>query len=233
MNHESSLIIDIRERHVIEYCQEQKIDFQSSSLEVGDIIITHGEHSLVFERKTIADVAASIKDGRFSEQKNRLKTIYPFHRITYLIEGSTDSLRTSETLYNISTQALVSSFISSRYRDGFQVIHTKDIADTVWHVQEIRKRMGEKTTLDTETKEFISTIKVKSKKMDNITPEVCYIMQLSQLPGFSVTIAQEIATVYPSMSLLLKAITEKGEKAFKEIKGLGKKRIQLIVTYIK
>ena len=230
-----SITIDYREQDIITYITEKypTISIQTANLQVGDILITSELDTLVFERKTIADLAASIKDGRYHEQKQRLKSIYPHHRITYMIEGSLSELGKHETIYGMSSKALVSAIISAQYRDGFHIIQTDNVACTVWYVLEIASRIGEKTTFDTELKDdYLSSLKVKTKKMDNITPQVCYLMQLSQIPGISMKIAKDIASVYPTMSSLLFALREKGVKACSEISGLGPKRIQTILEYI-
>ena len=234
MNLPAALItIDIREHELIALCQEKQVTFTTASLEVGDIKIESADQTLVFERKTMSDLVASIKDGRFKEQKQRLKSVYPFHRITYVIEGDTRVLSRSNSIHHIPTKAVISSLISSRYRDGFHVVHTADVTETLWYLQEVAGRMGEKTALQTEVKEdYVASLKVKSKKMDNITPEVCYLLQLSQFPGLSMTTAQEIAKIYPSMSRLLKAIHDNGEKSLLEIKGMGPKRAAMVVTYL-
>jgi len=189
-----TLTLDIRERDIIAHCTSKNIPFQTASLEVGDMLLKSPTETLVFERKTLADLEASIKDGRYREQKQRLKSTFPFHRITYVIEG---------TLNSRASKSSISALISSRYRDGFQVLHTSGVADTVWHLSE------------------------------NLTPEMTYLMQLAQIPGLSMTIAQDIAKVYPCFSELLKAIGENGAKAFDHIAGMGKMRSKKMLEYIK
>ena len=224
------LTIDSREHDIIDYCNKKGIVFQSSSLEVGDIVLTKkvGDRTeaLVFERKTIADLDSSIKDGRYHEQKQRLKSAYPFHRITYIIEGNAKSIEKSK----IMTSAL----ISSRYRDGFHVIHTTNVENTIWYFTQIQERMSTpgKTTFDASNGEYALSLKAKTKKSANLTKELVYTMQLSQIPGISVKIAQDIANIYQTMSILLKAIEEKGVKAFDGITGMGKLRSKKIIEYI-
>lgn len=91
--------IDYRERDLIELCQNlivspkvsSKLTILTENLHVGDIVITdtdkQGEELLIIERKSLNDLAASIKDGRYSEQSFRLNQ-YPTHNhhIVYLIE---------------------------------------------------------------------------------------------------------------------------------------------------
>lgn len=231
-----TIIIDYREHELLKYCEEHHIAVQHENLLVGDIVIKTEDTTLVFERKTLADLAASIKDGRYHEQKQRLLSTFPFHRITYLIEGSISSMMNKETVFGMSSKALLTAVISAQYRDGFHVIETKNVAETMWYLVEIASRESEKIVFATDSGEkrddYVDTLRVKTKKIDNITPEVCYLMQLSQLPGISVNTAKEISKTYPTMSALLLAMMEQGIKAFKDIPGLGPKRAKTIIEYI-
>lgn len=252
------LIIDHREHDIISYCKEKSIPFSTCSLDVGDLLLTNETEvkasqveasqveasqvetsqvvetqplKLVFERKTVADLAASIKDGRYREQKQRLKSTFPFHRITYIIEGS---ITDEKSIHGINSKAIVSSLLSSRYRDGFQVIHTADVKETMWYICEIAERFStpDKLVFDTENGSYAASVKVKSKKSDNLTKEVAYRMQLSQIPGLSMKIADDIANMYPSFRKLLEAIDEKGVKAFEKVAGMGKARSKKIIEFI-
>lgn len=241
-----TLTIDTREHDLILYCKEKSISFETSSLDVGDIMLTKKLkdtfETLVFERKTITDLVASIKDGRYREQKQRLKSTFPFHRITYIIEGSMKDIinekeksEKSETIHGISSKAIVSCLLSSRYRDGFQVIHTENISQTMWYIEELCERFhtDDKLIFDPEHGSYTASVKVKSKKSENVTPEVAYQMQLSQIPGLSMRIASDISSIYPSFRELLKAIDDKGLKAFDNIPGIGKNRSKKIIEFIR
>lgn len=156
------LTMDVREQGLIAYCNEKSIPIKTVSLDVGDILLTKSTENLVFERKTVADLAASITDGRYREQKQRLKSTYPFHRITYIIEGKLTS-----------DKSLMSAIISSSYRDGFHLIRTANIAETVWYITEIQERMKNgKTDFNPENGDYVSSIKAKTKKSENLTPDV-------------------------------------------------------------
>ena len=247
-----TLTIDTRENDIISYCKEKSISFITASLEVGDLMLTKNiekveekevekdtntVETLIFERKTITDLVASIKDGRYREQKQRLKSTFPFHRITYIIEGSMKEIinEKEKTIHGISSKAIVSSLLSSRYRDGFHIIHTENITETMWYIQELLERFStpDKLTFDLEHGSYTSSVKVKSKKSENITPKVAYQMQLSQIPGLSMKIATDISITYPSFRELIQAIDNKGLKAFDKIPGMGKTRSKKIIEFIR
>ena len=67
------------------------ITLQSENLPLGDIIICedNGSEKIILERKTLQDLAASIRDGRYKEQSFRLNECNLHnHNIMYLIEGN-------------------------------------------------------------------------------------------------------------------------------------------------
>ena len=70
--------------------EKVKCSIEIQQLHLGDIIICDEEDNelLMIERKTPADLAASIKDGRYNEQSFRLSN-YKLHNhhIIYLMEG--------------------------------------------------------------------------------------------------------------------------------------------------
>jgi len=229
---------DVREHEAIEYATEQKCELETKALEMGDIQIRSETETLVFERKTVADLAASIKDGRFREQKQRLLSHFPPHRITYIIEGAYKSVFRTTPFHGIDAAAYTSAVLSLQYRDGCHVMLTPSVKETVTYIYAIASRMAshpEKIAYapPNPTEEtYASSLSVKSKKGDNLTPALCYVLQLSQIPGLSVKLATDIASVYPSMSVLLSAMQEKKEKAFTDIAKIGPKKAKTILEYL-
>ena len=66
--------VDSREKDLYEIIKTQtEFPVSSMSLEIGDIMIVNSEKPLlVLERKSLADLAASNRDGRYREQRARL-----------------------------------------------------------------------------------------------------------------------------------------------------------------
>lgn len=237
----TTLTIDVREHDLITLCEEHKIDIIKASLEVGDALLHNPttNDTLVFERKSVGDLAASIKDGRFREQKQRLQATYPVDRITYIIEGfSFKKLSHAKAVHGIQSSALISAFLSLAYRDGFHVIQTGNTHDTMYALKEIMTRMDthpdkiQRLIAGTDDATYLASLKVKTKKSDNLTPDLCFLLQLGQIPGISTTLAQDIAKVYPKMSLLLDEIKSNGVKAFKDVPGIGPKKAETLVDYL-
>ena len=133
------LQIDIREQDLIKQCSHlietnssyNNIKLETLALPLGDIIIKtmDGDEKLIIERKTVRDLASSIKDGRYKEQSYRLSNIHhPNHNIIYLIEGNILSINFFKD--RIKQTALYSSIFSLNYYKGFSVIRTLNIEET-------------------------------------------------------------------------------------------------------
>ena len=76
---------------------KNNINIEVLPLPIGDIILEYlGKEIIIIERKSAADLEASIKDGRYEEQSYRLSNSEVHnHNIIYLIEGSLILIRMS------------------------------------------------------------------------------------------------------------------------------------------
>ena len=130
--------IDIRENDLFHKCKSiietvpkfQDIQIVSELLPLGDIIINDGSNDcIILERKTLSDLAASIKDGRYEEQSYRLNGLnHHNHNIVYLIEG--DMTRFNTFRERIDKQTLYSAMFSINYLKGFSVMRSNSIDET-------------------------------------------------------------------------------------------------------
>ena len=138
--------IDNRETDLIQLCQlelakvlekesvknkDSKKDKNNITIEVlplpiGDIILEYlGKEIIIIERKSAADLEASIKDGRYEEQSFRLSNSEVHnHNIVYLIEGSLINRQNKQMLY--------SSMFSLNYSKGFSVLRSTSIQETAY-----------------------------------------------------------------------------------------------------
>jgi ERCC4-type nuclease len=110
---------------------EKSHKIKKEQLHIGDIVFEDktGKQILIIERKTLYDLAASIKDGRYNEQSFRLdKEAIHNHNIVYIIEG--DIERYNEKKGRISKKILISSMFSLLYYKGFSVFRTNSICET-------------------------------------------------------------------------------------------------------
>jgi len=249
------LIIDSREVKLIELIKsksptEFKIPYSTENLQIGDIIIKHTldniTYSLIIERKCVTDMIASIKDGRYKEQKIRLLAELansPNTIITYLLEGSSTELRLQQdkTMFN-------GSIISSIFRDKIPIIRTYSLAETL----EILTRLHERFTKDitdffTPKKNNTQPLEqpleqhiqppqnqdtgvgsvsdgvnslylqsIKKCKKDNLTPVTWNHICYMNIPGISSNIAIKIAEVYPKLKDLILAYQTLDSESEKE-----------------
>ena len=206
--HDIKLIIDNREKKLIELIKND-IDILLKNLDIGDIQFSIEDNIvIIIERKTICDLAASIKDGRYKEQKIRIKNIKN-SKIIYLLEGNIN------TNYNgIPSSTILSVIVNTMIRDNITVYVTKDIKETYNFIKKVHKQLskngldfinsGEKYKMDNiSSAEIEYSRTIKKCKKENINPTVCFINQLSQIPGVSSISACEIVNKYTSMENLI------------------------------
>jgi len=113
---------------------ENTIKLEVESLNIGDAMIIDDtdkdnlKNLMMFERKTIADLAGSISDGRYNEQSFRLdKSEIHNHNIIYLIEGDIRNYRVNS---RITKNIIYSSIVSLNSYKGFSVIRSFDVNET-------------------------------------------------------------------------------------------------------
>jgi len=142
------VIIDERERELydksysIVQANNTYVVLSKEVLPLGDIFITTDEnkHVMLIERKTLQDLLASIKDGRYEEQSYRLthSSGLPPHSILYIIEGQLSQLRS-----NIERKIVYSALTSLNFFKGFSVIRTNNVTETaeyiVWMSEKIER----------------------------------------------------------------------------------------------
>jgi len=200
------LIIDNRENHLINTVQRMinsKDKVKIEQLEIGDILFRKDEEIiLIIERKTVADLKASICDGRNREQKARLLASgTPINRIMYLIEGDL----TKDKVSGIPTSTLLGSIINTQLRDNIKVYKTSGLDETATYIlkilEKLEKDYGDYFKEGPQTVQYASTLK-KNKKA-NMTPTVWFTCQLSQIPQVTDKVAEVIIEKYPTLSMLL------------------------------
>ena len=103
---------------------KNEIDFKTNNLNLGDIHFYYNSNLiLLIERKTMSDLASSIKDGRHREQKFRLKTQKKNCKVLYLYEGTPTDFK----FQKVSKQTLISAINNTFIRDGFFIKETVNI----------------------------------------------------------------------------------------------------------
>lgn len=131
------IIIDVREHSLIEKLKtiaaesgSTTIQIETAALLLGDILVKLDDNTteiLLFERKSFADLLASIKDGRYEEQSHRIihTSGMQLHNIVYVLEGIFSTLRSP-----MDKKVILSAMTSLSYFKGFSVIRTATIFET-------------------------------------------------------------------------------------------------------
>ena len=212
------ITVDYREKKLIialnalNRDKEYNIDIVTANLPIGDIIISEKEKDLlIIERKTITDLASSIRDGRYAEQSYRLNA-NPLHNhnIVYLIEGSMSSIAYTSQYTKITAKTIHTCMFSLNYFKGFTVVRSNSIIETAEYIlrstDKIKREMGKKLGYyDTknlhEKKDYNSVVKVEKK--DHITPENISEIILSQIPSVSKKTARAVIARFLSLVHLM------------------------------
>ena len=229
---ESNLYNDIINRDLDIYTN--KIEFNKNNIDIGDINIKYRDIEYIFERKTINDLISSIHDGRYREQKARMIDNYDNKRITYIIEG--DDILSSKT-YNKS-KVLQSTYLNILFRDNIRLVFTKNVNETATLILSLSIKIIENpenfNNISNNNTTYTDNLKLKKKKIENIDEKTCYLMQLSQIPYISNTIAKNISNIYPSMTSLILALNEVDDKNKElcKIEGIGKEKASYIIKYL-
>ena len=204
--------IDIRETAIKNFFEG--VDYvKIESLPLGDIIFQwNGKDMWVIERKEINDLAHSIKDGRFREQKMRLLSNYNPDQILYLIEGNLDLPSNMEVQKNMPVTTLYSSIYNMLLRDKLRIYKTSGINETLRFLKNFVFKM--QTQGKTFMKEYTiedyhnSNMKMKLSKKKELDKPTCFMYQLCQIKGVSQNIAKAIVKKHPSWVSLYKTLED-------------------------
>ena len=145
--------IDYREKELIKLCKTKlamydygtTIDLIVENLNIGDILLeNNGKNITLIERKSINDLAASIKDGRYKEQSYRLnESQFHNHNIIYLIEGNMTTWKPCRYGKRIvDKSAIYSSFASLLFYKGFSLLRTMNIDETATMIIKLAKKIS-------------------------------------------------------------------------------------------
>lgn len=236
--------IDYREKKLIKIVNAKLEEFEFKNIDIivddlplGDIIICNdnGREKLIIERKSLNDLAASIRDGRYSEQSFRLdKYNIHNHNIVYLIEG--DIHRYSNKYSKISKKTLQVTTFCINYFKGFSTMKTRDILETAEYILIITDKLSrekvrsnfyenmnnknedilidnEKLQLKSENLESPKYNKrysevISKVKKKNIRPDNIGEIILSQIPGISSKTSMAIMQHFSSLVDLLTKLKE-------------------------
>jgi crossover junction endonuclease MUS81 len=226
-----------------------KFEVVYEQLEYGDfqLVSTSDDENqnetihFLFERKTIDDLVASIKDGRYKNQKIRVLTQFAPSQCYYIIEGKLSYAQQTKPLDKI----IHSAIINTQLRDKISCFVTSSISDTfalligiVTRVSEDPQKYcgtsNEGNVVERQTQSIVLTSN-KSEVSDVFRAVLC------QIPGIS----DKSATVFVERWGTFKAMYEelqflessKRTEVLAEMKGsnnrrLGKRTVEGILKHL-
>jgi crossover junction endonuclease MUS81 len=212
------LIVDTRENAIIKLLQnntstdEQTMTYTVAPLEVGDFAIydSSAKETLhcIIERKTVNDLCASIKDGRFREQKARLGNI-DAGKVIYIIEEY-------HTKHNgkLPKSTIDGAIVNLLFKHGFKVLFSLNSKHTLEYITMMHKKFAN-GDFSSNVKGDVAPTKLLSK--GDVVAENITALQLSAIRGVSYKVATFITESYPSMKSLIDAYSSKDTEDEKKL----------------
>lgn len=182
------------------------------NLSVGDVLICDGESDvplLLAERKTWSDLGASIKDGRFRQQKERLLEASGGDpsKVLFIVEGSKRSIKVSDV------RMVDGAILNLMFKHSMKVVYTADPEETWRMVSLIKDKLDNRQNGD-----GVSVpVNIKSKSRGDKINEHILATQLSVIPGISFNMGLKISDVYGTMSELILAYDKLGTEGEREL----------------
>lgn len=205
-----TLIVTPNETALLNAFKEAGVAVETENLLVGDVQIRKGEDTVyIIERKAKGDLDASIKDGRYREQKSRLlETGIPRQNIIYLIE----QLKKGSPAVN---KRVWSAMTNSQHRDGFTVFQTKNIAETVQYLTSLANSVSQFTAV--EDSKVSNEVNLNIRKRQ-VSQQDWFKYSLTLIPKCSLAIAEVIVTEYPTLGSLVEELQERGLECLADLK---------------
>jgi ERCC4-type nuclease len=232
--------IDCRERHLITLFEENSITFVSKSLDIGDILITYENEKVycIIERKSVKDLNASLKDGRYKEQKQRLLNNFDKKNILYILEDyiSFESLNAQKN----------QSVIHSTFRDEIKFIFSRNLNDTYYIIMSILDRViknpqyfESSSTMGSEVvKPYFNMTTIKKSTNTDMTS--VHKQMFCQIPGISEQTATCLYEHYNGLHKMIISFQNKDADAiFTELNSIkvnnrkiSKRVVENIIKYM-
>lgn len=159
--HKIQAFLDIANSNLPAGAPPVPVTVATANLPLGDIIISgdrklvshHGDHDenptvsvvaqkVIFERKTLQDLANSIRDGRYAEQSFRLNAcVVPNHHVIYIVEGDLRSYRPYNKT-SVDKRTLLSAMVSISYYKGFSLYRSLNLEETAEFILQMAAKIA-------------------------------------------------------------------------------------------
>jgi ERCC4-type nuclease len=217
------------------------LEIQTRSLDVGDIAMYVQDQLVwIWERKTLPDLASSIRDGRFSSQKARtlaFKTVNPHVKVGFIIEGNWTKVRDD------AVSRVRGALCNLAMHSEWHVLPTKDVTGTAQSLINMSQKLHVTDATSSRPEPLSSASTTISD--GHYTPRKMtdsrdiFVQQLMCLPSIGGESAKHIAQEFGSMSCFLQGL--QGEQRFATIsrlegikcksRTLGAKKTKVVVDH--
>ena len=219
------LIADDRERAVIETLKRNTA-VTVKRITTGDyVFLFNGVIVLIIERKSLADLAASIKDGRMENNNKLLEAREQTNcKLVYIIEGPLNPSM-SRKFGRIPYLYLQSKMDSIRFKHNISVIKTKDIEHTAARINILFRKfskmiMGGELVIAGGAEAVAETPNILKKKRVMIADQV-HVKMLACIRGVSHETARHVLTNHVIRSLLIDGVTTEELSKIKYHSGMS------------
>lgn len=191
--------IDVREPEPIKTALLSEVTCTTKPLVVGDYIIyVNSEARMCIERKTVDDLHASIIDGRFRDQRQRMiETGMP---IVYILEGR---------LY--VDKAIQGALENLAIVHNIPVIPSVNMQQTVSIIKSLGKKLSSSDSKNS------GTVTYNAPRAKSDTPFSSLEKMLTTIPGVSGTVAKGIGAKYNTMAELLTVIKSEKDTCLQDV----------------
>ena len=168
------------------------------------------KYYIIIRKKTIKDLAASIKDGRYKEQKARMLSNKQPNGINLYNEGYMERQDMKDEKVNgIAITTLISSMLNSMIRDNIYVYKTFTHQETCKTLQVLYNKLLNhpesfipekilllpKQPVQAKIEDFNYSEVIKLKKKDNLTPKFVLLHNYLKFQGYPIILQNKLLLI--------------------------------------
>lgn len=184
---------------------DQRFDLHTAVLPVGDYLL---DRRILIERKTIRDLAASVRDGRLFAQAARLvEADYP--KVALLIEGTSRDLSGLKIRY----EALQGAIINLSMFLGLVVLRSRSSEESLWIFRCLFRQHRALVT---------GALPRKGRRPRGRRALQYFLLQ--GLPGVGPDRARKLLAHFGTVSAVFRA----DESSLAEVRGIGRETVRAI-----
>jgi ERCC4-type nuclease len=199
-----TVVVTSNERKLVDFLTKSippPFEWVQENLAVGDCLLRGPDDKIhcVVERKTVSDLWASFRDGRYEDQKRRLQDLKPIVQdVVYIIEGLLQKESESRV------RSIRACLHSLQARSGFIVHRSRDVNETVQVLASLAKFYEKPTTASDSVVPTPLAVKQLKQKPSDLMDETSWAVNaLALVPQMSVNKAKALLDHFKSLENLM------------------------------